>query len=160
MAEITLDCIEAENLITLQSWRNSANVMPYCRQHRLLTMDDMEEWYEAGDRDNLFLIRKDNEPIGVGGIIRIDWRNRKGEISFYVAEEKNKECIEPALLQILDYGSKTLGLHKMYFPCYQGNPYIPLYERCMTKEYVAKSEYYWEGKYLDRIILVKYNGNI
>lgn len=157
MAQITLDSIEAEDLITLQCWRNSANVMPYCRQHRLLTLDDMEEWYETGDRDNLFLIRCDGKPIGVGGLVRVDWRNRKGEVSFYVAEKCNNDDIKTALNMVLYYGFATLQMWKIYFPVYAFNPRLGLYKEVMIHEYTAQKEYYYEGKYYDREVLVAYN---
>ena len=165
MAKITFRAIEEGDLQTLQRWRNSEQVMPYCRQYRPLSKKDMSNWFEGLTKDkeynltnDLFIIEKDYVPIGVGGFVRIDWRNRKAEVSFYVADSSNcdKETLCGSLLQLIHYGLSTLNLWKIYFPCYEFNPLLKVYEEVMTREYVAKKEYFWEGKYWDRIILVRY----
>ena len=165
MAEITLRAIEKDDLDVIQIWRNSPNVLPYCRQYRPLSMEDMEAWYEKLHKDkdynltnDLFVIENKGRQIGVGGFVRIDWRNRKAELSFYVGEgtDRTEEVITESILAIVGYGFKTLGLHKVYFPVYAANPYLSIYEKVLTREYIAKEEYYWEGKFHDRIILVAY----
>jgi len=162
MVKITLQAIERENLKQLQKWRNSKEVMSYCRQYRPLSMKDMLTWYEEVNKDSdynltndLFVMVYDNTPIGVGGYTRIDWRNRKAELSFYVGENtyRTEKIISEALLLLVDYAFKTLGLHKIYFPVYSFNPYLPIYEKILQREYTAKEEYYWESKWHDRIIL-------
>ena len=165
MAEVELHPIEKTHLPLLQKWRNSADVMPYCRQYRPLTMEDMQIWHENlhKDRDfnltnDFFLLVSDGHPIGVGGLTRIDWRNRKGEVSLYAAVKKDTEnLLEKALCRIMEYAFATLNLHKVYFPVYSFNPYLKVYERCMTREYTAKSEYYWNGTYYDRVVLSKFS---
>ena len=131
----------------------------------MLSLEDMKNWYERLHKDkdynlsnDLFIITLDEEPIGVGGLVRIDWRNRKGEVSFYVAETKGERFIRTALSKIVDYALQTLNLRKVYFPVYSFNPNLSTYEKVLKREYTAREEYYWEGAYWDRIILVKYNG--
>ena len=165
MVEITLRAIECGDLKMLQRWRNSPHVMPYCRQYRPLSMRDMEKWYEKlhEDKDynltnDLFIIEADGNSIGVGGFVRLDWRNRKAELSFYVGEiaKATKDIIVKSILALMGYGFKTLGLHKIYFPVYATNPYLSIYKEVLKEEYRAKEEYYWDGKFHDRIILVAY----
>jgi len=165
MDEITLRAIEYSDMAMLQRWRNSPGVMPYCRQYRPLTQQDMLQWYELGKKESdynltndLFIIEYNNKAIGVGGFVRIDWRNRKGELSFYIGThtENTKKMVGLALSALLEYAFKTLGLHKIIFPCYSFNPNIPTYKETLTEEYTAKEEYYWDGKFWDRIILVAY----
>ena len=162
MAGIKLRAIEKEDLIVLHLWRNSKNVMPYCRQYRPLSKQDMEIWYQklTEDKDynltnDLFIINNGADVIGVGGLVRIDWRNRKAELSFYV-EKFDKKVVTEAILHLLEYAHKTLGIRKVYWPVYSFNPHLPVYEETMQREYVAKEEYYWEGKWHDRVILVSY----
>ncbi len=157
MTKIRLLPIEPYNLTLLQQWRNSDEVMPNCRQHRPLTLYDMNEWYKTGDNKELFVMYLESTPIGVGGFVRIDWRNRKGEVSFYVAEKVSDEIIKDALTSVLYFGMATLNLWKAYFPCYAFNKRLPLYREVMVQEYIAQKEYYWKGKHWDRHILVKYN---
>ena len=161
---ITLRAIEESDLGLIQLWRNSTYVMPYCRQYRPLSYQDMVNWYETKKDDDynlttdLFMIMSDMTPIGVGGYTRIDWRNRKGEVSFYVGkvDSLDEKTIIEALSVVVAYGLRTLNLFKVYFPCYSNNPYLEYYEKVMEREYTAPKEYYWNGVYLDRIILSKY----
>jgi len=164
VSKVLLRAIEAGDLPIIQRWRNSDKVMPYCRQYRPLSLKDMGDWYLklSEDKDynltnDLFIIDYDYKSIGVCGLVRLDWRNRKAELSFYVGEAISEATIREAFMAIIRYGLATLNLWKISFPCYSFNPYIPLYEEMMNKEYIAKSEYYHEGKYYDRIVLVKYN---
>ena len=167
MAKITLEPIEQGHLKLLQTWRNSETVLPYCRQYRKLSHRDMEEWYDKLHKDkdynlanDLFLIHhKCRGVIGVGGFVRIDWRNRKAELSFYVAETTiadYEEVVTSALSVLMGYAFKTLGMHKIYWPVYSFNSNLPIYEKVLQREYVAKKEYFWEGQFHDRIILVAY----
>lgn len=158
--------IEKEDLPLLQHWRNSDNVMPYCRQYRPLSMQDMENWtlnfsksLDYNLTNDLFILTHKGLKVGVGGIIRIDWRNSKGELSLYVGEpQENPQAIfSDAISTLVGYAFKTLNLYKIYWPVYSFNPHLPIYERCLKREYVAKEEYYWDGKFHDRVILVAYN---
>lgn len=139
---VELRPIEESDLSILQRWRNSDIVMPYCRQYRPLTKQNMRDWFIAGDNKELFILKYDSSRIGVGGFIRIDWRNRKTEMSFYVGEDtyRTEEIISQAILCLVDYAFKTLNLHKIYFPCYSFNPNLPIYEKVLKREYTAKKE--------------------
>jgi len=170
---IHLDTIKTEDLDILREWRNSENVRPYCRQYKLLTDADMLRWYNSfsssddmvmfGIKDLSTKALKDKELLsillGACGIIRIDWRNRKGEISFYIGSSSycTEENIKEGLSLLKKYAFDILNLHKVYFPVYSFNPYLRLYEKVLRREYVAKSEYYWQGKHYDRVILTAYD---
>jgi RimJ/RimL family protein N-acetyltransferase len=160
MVEITHRAIDRSDLCMLRVWRNSESVMPYCRQYRPLSIEDMERWYKTLSSDgdynlvnDLFVIQAEERvDIGVGGLVRIDWRNRKAEVSLYVANG-HQNYLAASLISVIQYSFETLNLHKIYFPVYSFNPYLEVYERHMKREYVAHEEYYWNGKYHDRIIL-------
>ena len=162
---VEVRAIEKSDLAMIQRWRNSPNVMPYCRQYRPLSMKDMETWYDNLSRDasfnlinDLFVIEYEGTPVGVGGLVRIDSRCKRGEVSFYIgdAEKCIEEVIVPTLSHIIQYGFATLGLRKIYWPVYAFNPYLEIYEKVMKREYIARQEYLWQGKYWDRIVLVSY----
>lgn len=162
MVKIKLRAIEQTDLSKILEWRNLSEVMPYCRQYRPLSLSDIETWYENLTRDkdynltnDLFLLTYDLVPFGVGGLVRLDWRNRKGELSFYVGNTdcSTEKIITESLILLIHYAFKTLGLHKVYWPVYSFNPNLSIYEKVLKREYVAKQEYYWNGKFEDRIIL-------
>jgi len=165
VAEVRLREVEWGDIEYIRCMRNHPSVMPYCRQYKPLSMEDMEKWYERlnNDKDynltnDLFVIISDNIIVGVCGLTRIDWRNRKGEVTFYVVDTEDRaEIISKALSMLMGYAFETLNLHKIYWPVYSFNPLLEVYEGHMGREYVAKKEYYWEGAYHDRVVLVAYN---
>ena len=131
---ITLRAIEKTDLELIKRWRNSPCVMPYCRQYRPLSSSDMLDWYDSLTNDkeynlvnDLFVIEWEGLPVGVGGFVRIDWRNRKAEVSFYVGEDTKRipSIVNKALMAIVEYGFKTLSLWKVYFPVYQKSHSAP-----------------------------------
>lgn len=153
------------NLGRIRNWRNSDTVMPYCRQYRPLTERDMLVWYNRLREDHdynltndFFLMEKEHTLIGVCGMTRIDWRNSKAELSFYIGEPawNTTDVVHEGIRAILRYAFDTLAIHKVYFPVYQHNPNLEMYKAIMRHEYTAKNEYYWDGKLQDRIVLVAY----
>ena len=160
--------INKMDLSLIQAYRNSSNVMPYCREYRYLTDMDQEHWLDnyhkqrrTSDWDvELMIIGEDKSDMfyGVCGFTRIQWRNRKAELSFYIG---HSECnypyfIEKALNLILERGFNVWNFHKIYWPVYGHDPNLPIYKKIMEEEAVLKKEYYWDGKYYDRHYLVKY----
>ena len=165
MAQVTLGNIEEGHLMWIRDMRNDPSVMTYCRQYRPLTMQDMTKWYKSLSEDkdysltnDMLTIQADGVVKGVCGLTRIDWRNRKGEVTFYVVDTEDRaEIISKALSMLIGYAFETLNLHKIYWPVYSFNPLLEVYEGHMKREYVAKREYFWEGAYHDRVVLVAYN---
>ena len=156
--------IDRDDLEEIRYMRCHPSVFPYCRQYNMLTMADMEKWYDRLNNDSdynltndLHTIKYGDKIVGVCGLTRIDWRNRKGEVTFYVVDTENRaEIISKALSMLMGYAFETLNLHKIYWPVYSFNPNLQIYEEIMEREYVAKGEYFWEGKFHDRVVLVKY----
>ena len=163
--------INRKDLKQLQEDRNSYLVIPNCREYRFLTDKDQEDWYEQyhrsrrkSDWDQEFMVMApsiDSSLIyGVAGFTRIEWRNRKAEVSFYMSNSGNipKEQLVSSAFELLFYRAFDIfNFHKIYFPVYSHNPDLELYKQFFTEEAVLKEEYYWNGKYNDRHYLVKYS---
>jgi RimJ/RimL family protein N-acetyltransferase len=153
---IILDTIKSEDLMILRDWRNSDNVRPYCCQYTYLTDADMEAWYTSLVSDNSVAMLGIRKPevvglIGACGITRIRWRWRLGEITFYIGPRlySTEDIIGDTLSQLIEYAFKTLNLHKLYWPVYSHNPYLPIYKKFFKEEAILRKEYYWDGKYYD-----------
>lgn len=161
----TLRPIDEKDSEVLRRWRESELVKPYLREFKPHDEERQKNWYYSLTEDNddiLFVIGWDYEnsitaikSIGCGGIVRIDWKNRKGEISFFIGERDfaNNHYIKDSLQKIIDYGLKELNLHKLYFPVYEFNPFLQTYREVMDLDYVASDEFYRFGAYWDRIVL-------
>jgi len=159
---ISLKPIEEYDLDILRYWRNSDFVRKNCRAFKLISEKEQKNWFYAlgQDPDDILFMLWDsqmNKSIGCGGIVRIDWKNRKGEVSFFIGLPEEVPQIPEALEKVIHYGLQELNLHKLYFPVYECNPFLKTYEQVMPREYVAKKEFYRFGKYWDRIILTRFN---
>ena len=81
--------IRFEDRIDIMNWRNEQ--IYHLRQDKLLTLKDQDEYFnkkislEFGkEKPNqiLFSYLKDDKCIGYGGLVHINWKNGKAEISF------------------------------------------------------------------------------
>ena len=160
---ITFRPIEPCDLPLLKQWRNSDQIRNYVREYRLLNDSDQEKWYSSliasrrtADSDQEILIMEDGtgNGIGVAGFTRIEWRNRKGELTFYCIKD---ELRKQALMAIISKGFNEFGFHKIYWPVYSHDPNIFIYQSILDTEAVLRDEYWWDGKWNDRIYLSKLN---
>ena len=160
---ITLRQIEESDLEMMKNWRNSEHVRPYVREYRFLSYQDQLEWFDqyrkqrrSSDWDTeLMMIILSRHPVGIGGFTRIEWRNRKAELSFYVGNMDyfGMEQIPDVLRCILDIGFKHYGFHKVTWPVYSHDPRMPIYQKVFETEAILKEEYFWDGRFHDRIYL-------
>ena len=165
--------IDEADLGLIKIWRNDPNVLNYTREYRLVTNRDQKEWYNkysesrrGSDFDQeLYMIcfRKDEKDaqinIGVGGFTRIQWHNRRGELSLYIADlsSRRHEIYDEVIFKLKEIGFKRFGFHKITWPVYGHDPNIELYKRHFDVEATLKEEYFWDGKLQDRIYLSSFS---
>jgi len=160
---ITLRAIEKEDLRMLKDWRNQDEVRSVTREYRNVSMDDQYRWYDSYVRarnyadwaQELSIIQADRIPIGVGGFVRIEWRNRKAELSFYLCRGRHREkaVILPAIKTILYRGFHELNFNKVVWPVFGHDTCLPIYRVALNLEATLRSEYFWHGKFYDRYYL-------
>ena len=129
---ITLAPISCNDLSTLQRFLNSPEVYEHVRERRLLTMADMEKWWEmlaadGGQTVRMFAVKipsahdlgatwPDGQPapafdlIGCAGLTSIDWINRRAELSVYTVPSKHE--IDAARL-VITHAFGDLGLYRI-----------------------------------------------
>lgn len=174
--------VEKSDLPLLKYWRNSDIVRPFVREYRLLADSDQESWYQAylvsrrkSDWDQeIMIIESDGKyldaanctlldlpdkhsikiPIGVGGFTRIEWRNRKAELTFY---NFYQQYIKESIIALLVKGFDEFNFHKITWPVYSHDPNLSLYQTIFNTEAILKYEYWWDGKFQDRIYLSKFS---
>ena len=157
--------IEKYHLVLLKEWRNSDSVRPYVREYRLLNDSDQDAWYQyylqsrlrSDWNQEIYMIHEDTIPIGVGGFTRIEWRNRRSELTFYLGNPKFEEYIEDCLINLVEKGFREFNFHKITWPVYGHDPRLELYKGILDVEAILKEEYFWDGKFQDRIYLSKLN---
>jgi len=81
--------IRSQDMLRIKEWRNAQ--IDVLRQKSHLTDDDQRKYFEnvvarlfEQDQPIQILVSylKDDVPIGYGGIVHIDWADRRGEVSF------------------------------------------------------------------------------
>ena len=92
--------IRLEDKDQIRKWRNEQ--MFHLRQSSILTEKDQEKYFNEvisklfiQDKPNqiLFSFLKDNNLIGYGGLVHIDWGKKKAEISFLIDTSKEEQFV-------------------------------------------------------------------
>ena len=163
---IELRAIDESDLDLMCKWRNSEHVRPYVREYRLIGENDQYRWFEDYLKrrrssewgEELMIVEyrslhsEQLVPVGVGGFVRIQWRNRRSELSFYIGEDayRTHEVIVSSLRALMDKGFKEWGFHKLTWPVYGHDPNLKIYKEVLVEEATLHEEYLWNGQYYDR----------
>src|SRR3990167_9374477 len=117
---ITFRAIERGDLTNLKNARNDRFVLPFVREYRHLNDSDQEAWYNSylasrhkADFDqDINIIEEDNNGkiLAVGGYTRIEWRNRRAEVTFYNVSAHDI-IIKDCLLEIVRTGFNHFNFH-------------------------------------------------
>ena len=127
---LTLGPLRREHLGLYQAWRNHSEIRWRCRNRHLglLTGAHQERWYEAvtGPHSTaaMFEVLLDNYPsaqeaIGVGGLVDVDHRNRKAELSLYLDPSHSGPRVadsldRAAIRTLIAYGFQELNLERIW----------------------------------------------
>jgi RimJ/RimL family protein N-acetyltransferase len=158
---ITFSNIKIEYLPFLKKWRNEQ--IDILRQTKILTQKDQLEWFKKIKKNKdqkLFAILDNKKFIGYCGLVYIDFRHKRAELSFLVdtnrADSKNiyRNDFLAVLNMLCDYGFKKLDLNKIFVETisYRKNHIEILEEFGFKEEAVLKKQYFKKGKFCDSII--------
>lgn len=165
---ITFGNIKKEHLPFLKKWRNAQK--DTLRQSKILTDKDQENWFKKIKKDKnqrLFCIYDDGKFIGYCGLVYIDLRHKKAEMSFLEDTQRaeNKKTYRTDFLAVIDmlcgYGFKQLGLNKIFAETIvfrKGHIKI-LEEFGFKKEALLKEQYFKKGKFYDSLIHSMFSKN-
>ncbi|MFX0163355.1 MAG: GNAT family N-acetyltransferase [Candidatus Hodarchaeota archaeon] len=159
--------IEKEFLPKLKEWRNLQ--IKLLRQFKPLTSYDQEKWFEKLSEDEnqvLFGIVTVGEKgekkalIGYCGITNIDFKNRRGEISFLVGpdraddEKLYREDFLSTLYMLCKYGFEELNLNKLFTETFsfRKNHLKILEEFGFNRDGILRNHHFTCGRHYDSII--------
>lgn len=149
----------------IMKWRNEQ--MYHLRQNELLTEDRQDIYFdevinklydEAYPSQILFSYFYNNEFVGYGGIVHINWIDKNAEISFLMNTDLEKNYFELhwgnflKLIEIVAF--EDLNLHKLYTYAFDLRPklYKILEDSYYNKEAILKEHTFFNDKYIDVII--------
>ncbi len=171
--EFSIVPIRDEDKYDIMKWRNEQ--IFHLRQPEPLTKQKQERYFKdvvskLFDEDNpkqyLFSFLRNDECIGYGGLVHINWENSTAEISFIIDTQLEKEhfheCWKNYLLLIERVAFEELKLHKIYTYAFDVRPHLfPAVEDAGFKfETRLKEHYRFDGVFVDAIIHSKFNRSI
>jgi len=126
---IGLRSVEKEDLKLLRDWRNIPEFRKNFREVRELNLSNQEKWFEKScvnnPNDFMFIVERleDKKAIGAVGLLYINWIIRSADFSFYIGEDEsyidNKGYADDAAKLLINYGFKSLNLHKIWMELYE-----------------------------------------
>jgi RimJ/RimL family protein N-acetyltransferase len=129
--------VRKQDILLIMRWRNEQ--LDILRQDKKMSRSEQEQYYrrnvwpcfdEKEPEQLLFSILEDNECIGYGGIVHIDWLDKRGEVSFLIKTEMNDDLSEFRRLfkQFLGWmctiAFDYLGFNKLTTEVYDIRPYL------------------------------------
>lgn len=155
-----------DDIFKIKKMRNEQ--IDVLRQNCILTDNDQEKWYNEIIKPSYisktkvlnFTILYNEKFIGYGGLVNIDYNNKKGEVSFLVEKERtlNNNIYENDfnffLNFISDYACNKLKLHKIWTETYEFRKFhISILEKNMFEvEGVLKESIYINSKFINSIL--------
>ena len=131
------------------------------RSASLMTVEAERIWLEENVKNNSFnfaIVNLENdELIGNCGMVRMNQKDRNGEVGIFIGEEKNRSngYGTEALKILLDYGFNYLNLNSIRLGVMSFNDRaIACYKKVGFKEYGRwRESYFLNGKYYDRVYM-------
>ncbi len=154
----------------IMKWRNEQ--MYHLRQNELLTKSNQDKYFKeivlkTFDQDNpdqiLFSYLEQDNCIGYGGLVHINWTDKNAEISFIMETKLENDFFSfhwnCFLKMIQRVAFQDLQLHKVFIYAFDVRPH--LYDAIKTsgfyKEAVLKEHCLFNEKFIDVVISSKIN---
>lgn len=161
---VGLRAVEREDLKIMRDWRNNSKFRKNFREYRELNMEMQNKWFDKfvveNDNTLMFIIvrLKDSKPIGVCGLIYINWLIKSADISFYVGEKNayidSLGYGDEALNLLMKYAFDQLNMHKLWTELYEfDTKKINFYEKYKFKrDAVLRDNCFEDGRYWNSYI--------
>jgi hypothetical protein len=165
--------IRYQDRFEIMKWRNEQ--IYHLRQKDFLTEDCQEKYFtkviqnlfktEYPDQ-LLFSFLKNNNCIGYGGLVKINWIDKNAEISFLMNTNLEKNHFEEYWLLFLELieqvGFSDIFLNKIYTYAFDLRPqlYPILLKANYSEESRLKAHCFFQEKFIDVLIHSKFNDKV
>ena len=162
--------IRFEDRLDIMKWRNEQ--IYHLRQKKPLTIENQEVYFKTiisnlfnQEQPNqiLFSFLENNNLIGYGGLVHLNWFDKNAEISFIMNTKLEKirfEDVWKAYLKLIEQVAfKELKFHKIFTYAFDLRPnlYPVLISAGFKEEARLDQHCFFEGKYIDVVIHSKLN---
>lgn len=157
--------IRAEDRYDIMRWRNEQ--IYHLRQARPLSSEDQDQYFaevitplfdQEQPQQLLFSLLQEEQCIGYGGLVHINWLDRNAEISFVMAtdlEQTDFARLWTTFLALLEtVAFAEAGLRKLSTYAYDLRPHLyPVLEQSgYRKEAVLREHVYFDLEFVDVVI--------
>lgn len=161
--------IRMEDRHVIREWRNEQ--MFHLRQNKLLSQEDQDTYFDtvvkslfSQEQPNqlLFSYLENDECIGYGGLVHINWIDKHAEISFLTKTDIKGKAYETHMINFMDLidqvAFKELSFHKLFTYAFDVRPDIyGIIEKCgFNREATLKEHCHFNGDFIDVIIHSKF----
>ncbi len=131
-------------------------------QNRPMTLEEETAWFEghvskSGEYAFTIYERSSGVPIGNCDLIKVDFRNRRGEVGLMIGEPeaRGKGYGTEAMKLLLDFAFTALGLNSVMLQYYEFNPAARrCYEKAGFRESGRWRQSLWSGgRFWDQIFM-------
>ena len=160
--KVCLAAVNRKSIEQFREWRNRPELRKYFREHRELSKDMQEKWFESrvlGDPNQVNFESHDKETdklIGHCGLYYINWVHRHAEFGIYIGDDSYRGggYGSDALRVLTKYGFDDLNLNRIWCEVYDNNEALDVYKHIgFMHEGTMRNSYYNEGQYWDAHIL-------
>lgn len=168
--EYSIVPIRFEDRMNILKWRNEQ--MYHLRQAQPLTKENQDHYFETvvaslfeqkQPTQLLFSFLKNDQCIGYGGLVHINWIDKNAEISFVMDTEIEKDYFKEmwykylSLIEVVAF--QSLNLNKIFTYAFDLRPklYTALEAAGFYKEAVLKNHKIVDKIFVDVLIHAKYN---
>lgn len=162
--------IRFEDRLDIMKWRNEQ--IYHLRQKKPLTIENQDIYFKTiisnlfdQEQPNqiLFSFLENNNLIGYGGLVHLNWFDKNAEISFIMNTDLEKfrfEDVWKAYLKLIEkVAFEELKFHKIFTYAFDLRPnlYPVLISAGFKEEARLDQHCFYEGKYIDVVIHSKMN---
>ncbi len=162
--------IRLEDRYDIMKWRNEQ--IYHLRQQNILTKEDQDYYFNSvvaalfdlvNPNQLLFSFLKNEECVGYGGLVHINWYDKNAEISFLMNTSLEKDHFhqfwKTYLSLIEEVAFQELSFHKIYTYAYDLRPHLydVLEESGFNKEAVLKEHVFFDKRFINVVIHSKWN---
>ncbi len=167
--------IREEDKFEIMEWRNTQ--LDILRQSELLTREKQEAYFQnvvKKDFDKetpsqiLFSYLLNDELIGYGGVVHLNWTDRRGEISFLLETKRNQDVAQfktdySAYLKLIkQVAFSELNLNKVTTEAFDLRPYLieTLEANGFVQEGRLKRQNFIGGRFVDSLLHACFNSQV
>ena len=115
---VVLESLTLETAELVRNWRNDPEINKFMDYTEQITIDAQKRWFEKiqTENSNYFLIRKDDLPIGMIHIEKIDLKNHSAHVGLFIGDASyhGTGVALSASLSLLEYAFTSLSLKSVY----------------------------------------------